>query len=55
MIQIKLLKKCQYGRRGAVVYVSRNIAHGLIEQGLGKIYKPAGRYKHRMFSTKNDK
>jgi len=52
MIQIKLLKKCQLGKRNAVVMVSRNIAHGLIEQGLGKIYKPVRSYRNRMFSTK---
>ena len=52
MIQIKLLKKCQYGKRGDVVYVSRNVAHGLIERKEGEVYKPKKRvYKNRMMSS----
>lgn len=52
MIQVKLLKKCKYGSKGAVVYVSRNEAHGLIDSGLAKIYKPQVKsYKNRMLET----
>jgi hypothetical protein len=53
MIQVKLLKKTSLGKRYSVIQVSRNIAHGLIERGEAKIYKPKKLYRNRMM--KNDK
>lgn len=56
MIQIELKKKSSYGERGDVIYVDRNIAHGLVERGEGKIYKaPTETYVNRMMKSKSYK
>ena len=54
MIQIKLLKKTSLGKRGDVVYITRNEAHTLIDKGEGEIYKPKQpkTYKNRMLGGK---
>ena len=39
MQKIKLIKKNKLGDKGQVVEVTNNIAHGLIEAGLGKLFK----------------
>jgi len=51
MIQVRLNKKCKYGSRNSVLLVSRNMAHGIIDGGMGSVYKPRKKaYKNRMLS-----
>lgn len=52
MIQIKLIKDNQLGKKNSVVVVTRNIAHGLVDRGEGEIYKPTKIYKNRMLSSR---
>jgi len=53
MIQVKLTRKSKYGSRNSVVLVTRNIAHGIIDNGDGKIFKPTKRvYNNRMMRGK---
>jgi len=51
MQKVKILKKNKLGSRGQIVVVTNNIAHGLIEAGLGKIFKAS----NKMMSAKKYK
>ena len=49
MIQVRLNKKSKYGNRNTVLVVSRNVAHTIVDGGLGTVYKPRKKvYKNRM-------
>lgn len=56
MIRIKLYKNTNLGRKGDVVWVTGNIAHGLIDRGEGSLYvekqskNPVG-YKNKMLRS----
>ncbi len=52
MIQVKLNKDCNRGKKDDVVLVSRNEAFGLVERGDGSVYRPSqpGVYKDRMMT-----
>jgi len=53
MIQVKLKTDSKFGKKGDVVYVTRNIAHGLIDQKLGDIYRSnIISYKDKMLRSK---
>lgn len=56
MIQIKLTKDSKYGARNSVKYVTRNIAHDIIDEGVGEIYKRnAGVYSNAMLESEGYK
>lgn len=55
MRQVKLTKNSEHGDKGSVVYVKNNVAHSIIDSGVGKLYKreSKGTYQNKMMETKN--
>jgi len=51
MNQVKLNKKSKYGAKNTVLEVTGNVAHSIVDGGLGKIYKPKPFYKNRMVTS----
>jgi len=56
MIQIKLTQDSKYGKKGSVKDVTRNIAHDIIDQGVGEIFhRERGVYQNKMIESSSYK